>query len=119
EGCGLELDADARLDSLRVVRLLEAEAGDAARVRHAQPLDHLNGSGLACAVGTEHTEDLAFGHGKADAVHRLRLAVALAQILDHDGIGLLRHQTIRRGYPRPSGLGRKRRPLSCATMNLS
>src|SRR5262249_18730012 len=89
-GC-LQLDADAQLDRLCVVRLLKTEDGDTALIGDAQSFDHLDGSSLAGAVGAEHAKDLALGDGQADTVHCLRLAIALTQILGDNSIQLLRH----------------------------
>ena len=59
---------------------------DGARVRPAQPLDHLQRRGLAGAVGAEDAEELALGRpSKADAVDRPELAVGLGEVDHLDG----------------------------------
>src|SRR5690606_24654265 len=58
-----------------------------ARVRLAQPFDDLQGGGLARAVRAENAEELALVDLERDTVDGPYLAVALAQIGDHDGGG--------------------------------
>ena len=55
-----------------------------AGIGRAQALEDLDGGGLAGAVGPEHPEHLAPAHLEGDAVHRLDLAVALAQVAHVD-----------------------------------
>jgi hypothetical protein len=54
-------------------------------IRLAQPLDHLQGGGLAGAVGAEDAEGLALFDLEADAVDRDVFAVALGEGVDLDG----------------------------------
>lgn len=58
---------------------IDAADPDAARVRGAQPLDTLDGRGLARPVGPQNAEDLALFDGEADFVHHGAVAVALDQ----------------------------------------
>jgi len=50
-----------------------------------QPGDHLDGRGLAGAVGAEKTHDLPAGHVEGDALDGLEAAEVLAQVADLDG----------------------------------
>ncbi len=75
----LELDAEARADLPAVVAQVEAEDLDLALVRLGQSLDHLQGGGLAGAVGAEEAEDLAPLDVEVQAVDGQHVRVALAQ----------------------------------------
>ena len=57
-------------------------AGDerAPGVRLRQRREHADGRRLAGAVRAEQAEDLALAHGERDAVERLHVLVALAQV---------------------------------------
>ena len=56
---GLERDADPLLELGRIAGHVEPEDRDLAPVGHPEPLEDLDGGGLAGAVRTEQAEDLA------------------------------------------------------------
>src|SRR3990172_2138798 len=83
----LELHADAVLDGGALADGVEAEEGDAAAVRLAPAFDHLQGGGLAGAVGAQDAERLTGGHFEGDGVHRGEAVVALGEAIDgEDGV---------------------------------
>ena len=47
---------------------------------------HADQRGLACAVGTQQTEDFALLHGERDVVDRGEVAILLGDVIDHDGV---------------------------------
>ena len=71
-----------RLACERRGRRPSAAPSSGVRQRH----EHAHGRRLAGAVRAEQPEDLAFADGERDAVERLHLAVALAQLVDDDRV---------------------------------
>ncbi len=55
---------------------------DPAGVRFEQTADHLDGGGLAGAVGTQQAEDLALLHRQADILHGFQVAEGFAEVAD-------------------------------------
>jgi hypothetical protein len=89
------LDPDDLLDVLLACRAVQPQDADAPRVGVADAFDDFERRGLACAVGAEDSEDLAFPDGKRDAVDGGELAIALDEALDLDG----RAFVLNRGRP--------------------
>ncbi len=86
---GLKLNPDAFAQAL-VLTLAprHAEELDAARGRRLQPLEHLDGRGLAGAVRPEQPETDAALHLEVDTGHCNQIAVALDQALTTNGGGV-------------------------------
>ena len=53
---------------------------DGALIRTQLAIDHVEGGGLARAIGANQGQQLARGHVKADAVHRFDAPKGLAQV---------------------------------------
>ena len=67
---------------------IEAANAHGAAIGIAQALKDFHGSGFACAVGAEQTEDFALVHSEAEATHGLHIAVVLHEIVYlQNGIG--------------------------------
>ena len=81
----LEADADLGLGHGVVATDVSAQDADLAAVGLQLPGEHLDGGGLAGAVGAQEAEDLAGRDLEADALDGLRVAVAEAQVLRADG----------------------------------
>ena len=83
----LELSADqvAVTDLVGVGDRVEAEQRDRPGVAAAQALDRLDGGGLAGAVRSEQSEDLAVPDVEADVVQDVDVPVGLAQSRDGEG----------------------------------
>ena len=60
--------------------------GDGAAVSPDQTNDHVEGRGLACAIGAEQAHDFAFAHGDADVLHDLAAGIGLLQMLRHQSV---------------------------------
>ena len=73
----LQLRAEQLPQLTGVASRVDATDPDGPAVRGAQPLDTLDGRGLAGPVGPQDAEDLARLDGEADPVHRGVVAVAL------------------------------------------
>src|SRR5687767_12898472 len=71
----LQLCADPPAQSIARPGRVEAEHRDRSGVCSAQPLEDLDGRGLARAVRAEQSEQLAFLDGEGDPVQYLRRAV--------------------------------------------
>ena len=78
----MELDANALAQRETVLARVQPQHAQAARVRLAQTLDALDGGGLAGAVRTQHTEDLAAADVERNPVHRAHAGVLLYQALN-------------------------------------
>ena len=76
--------ADARLDLLGVAHDVEARHAALAGSRCEQAAEHADGGGLARAVGSEKTEDLAAPHAEAHAGDGLECAETLHEVADLD-----------------------------------
>ena len=75
---GGEIRARQRLRAVRrEVDALDADA-PGARLQHAE--DHVDGGGLAGAVGAQQPDDLVAAHCEGDAVYGDRVAVGLCAI---------------------------------------
>src|SRR4029078_3801754 len=81
----LQLHADDALDGGRVARHVDASHHSAARVRFAQPFDHLQRGRLTGAVGAEYAEDLMAIDREVAAATGGEVTVALdeAMYLNH------------------------------------
>ena len=111
QGGGLEADPDARLERVGAAGDVDAEDADLAPVGLAQPLEDLDGRGLARTVRAEQAEDLALRDVEVDAVDGLDVAVALGQAADaDDGFGVDGGAHRRRCWH--IGRGLRRRPLT-------
>ena len=102
----LELDADARLDPLRMPGHVLAEDGQASGVRRPEALEHLDRRRLAGPVRAEEPEDLAPPDLEADAIDSPDVAIRLAHVLDDDDRLGVRSRSIgrrqgRAGHRRP------------------
>ena len=81
----LQADADAVLERGSLPGRVEPEhAGLAARAR-ADAFEDFDGGRLARAVGSEQAENLAFGDGEVDPLHRLIFPIGFLQPADFDG----------------------------------
>ena len=83
---GLQLHADQVGQAAGLARRVHAQDGQAAAVAAADPLQALQGAGLARAVRPQQPEDLAAAHLEADGVHRHEAAVDLAEVPHRDDI---------------------------------
>jgi hypothetical protein len=81
QGVELADHAQLGLDGQRVLRHLQAQGVDAARVGYRQAQAHADGGGLARAVGADHAQAFAGRNGKRQVVHDRHVTVALAQVL--------------------------------------
>ena len=88
EAALLEHDADPRPDGGALLEGVVAEHPDGAAAGRGQPLDELQGGGLAGAVGAEQGEQLAAADGEVDAADGVVLggagAVVAVQVGDLD-----------------------------------
>src|SRR5687768_233251 len=66
----LELHADPVLELVDIAEWIETENRNGAIVGSAQAFDALHRGGLACAVRSDESEDLAVVHLERDIVHR-------------------------------------------------
>src|SRR5206468_1208732 len=66
-----------------LVRVEPVDANGAARGPQ-QRRQHLDGSGLACAVRAKKREQLAGFHGEGNILHRLEFAKGFDQVMDLD-----------------------------------
>jgi hypothetical protein len=78
------LHADDLFEARRLPYRVHAGDDDAARIRRAQPLDHLQGCGLAGAVRPQDAEYFPISDLQIDMPDCHHLAVALAQIFNGD-----------------------------------
>jgi hypothetical protein len=83
----LQLDTDHGADLVGLADGVEARHLDAAGVGLAQALDHLEGGGLAGAVGAEDAEDLAGADVEVDAGDGGEAFVAFDEAADLDDRG--------------------------------
>ena len=83
----LQLCADPPAQSIARPGRVEAEHRDRTGVCSAQPLEDLDGGGLARAVRAEQPEQLALLDRERDAVQYLRRAVPLLQVAHFDRRG--------------------------------
>jgi hypothetical protein len=73
--------AQLGLDGQRVLRHLQTQGVDAARVGYRQAQAHADAGGLARAVGADHAQAFAGRNGKRQVVHDRHVTVSLAQVL--------------------------------------
>jgi uncharacterized protein involved in propanediol utilization len=86
----VDLERLLAVDAVAVQQHLPAAGREAAA-------DEVEQRGLAGAVGADHGDALALVHLQAAAADDLRLAEALAQVLEFEGGG---HSVLRRAAPR-------------------
>ena len=81
----LQLHPDPRADLPAVVAPVQPQQPDLARVRLREPLQDLQGGGLAGAVGAQQAEHLAAPHLQVQVLHRHHLGIGLAQAAHFQG----------------------------------
>src|SRR5262249_15408212 len=85
----LKLDADALLERIYVSHRIEAEHRNGAAIRLAQAFDALHRGGLAGAVRSDQSEDLAGLDIEGDVLDRNGSSVRLSYSADaHERLGL-------------------------------
>ncbi|KML46587.1 hypothetical protein VL15_35280 [Burkholderia cepacia] len=81
----LRHDAECAARTTEVLDDVVAAHRDTAFVGPGKPGEDADERGLACAVGAEQTEELAFLDRQADALERLKRFVALLDVTDFYG----------------------------------
>ena len=84
EGGVLAGQADAAADLVRVLEDIEPGDLGAAGIGFGEGREDADERGFAGAVGAEHAEDLAFGHGDADAAEGVGCAEGLFDLVRKD-----------------------------------
>ena len=103
QGGRLKLDPNPFPQPVSIPQRVKAQYLDRAAVRPAQPLETLDGGGLACPVRPNHPKDLTPLNTERDSIHRLHPRVVLGQVpyVNDDVIPCVRiHRFCTPGIPR-------------------